>query len=96
MDIQVIEIRLLPGHKATRAFCDILIDGITIRDFRVYQMNGKPSVRNPFSAYKDHEGNLTFREIISLPPTVQTETHALILSEFFRRLKETPNDKRHR
>jgi hypothetical protein len=91
MDIAILEMRMLPGCKSTRAFCDLKIESITIRDFRVYQTNGKPSVRNPFSTYKDHEGNLTFREIVSLPPTVQTEAHALILSEYFRRLKEREN-----
>ena len=91
-DIQILDVRLLPDYKATRAFCDVRIDDITIRDFRIYQANGKPSVRNPFSTYKDHEGHLTFREIISLPSTVQAETHALILSEYFRRLKEKNNE----
>lgn len=93
MDIQVLEIRILPGNKTTRAFCDLRLGDITIRDFRVYQTNGKPAVRNPFSTYKDHEGNLTFREIVSLPSTVQTEAYALILSEYFRRLKEKKDGK---
>lgn len=93
MDIKVLEVRLLPSHKTTRAFCDVGIEGIIIRDFRVYQTNGKPTVRNPFSTYKDHEGNLTFREIVSLPPQVQSEAHALILSEYFRRLKEKQHER---
>ena len=87
MGIEVLEIRLLPGSKATRAFADLQIDGIKVRDFRVMN-NGKPSVRNPFTAYKDHEGKLLFREIINLPPNVQAEVNALILSAYFRRLKE--------
>lgn len=93
MEIRVLDIRLLPGNKATRAFVDMAIDGITVRDFRIYQTNGKHSVRNPFSTYKDYEGNLIFREIVSLPPEVQAEAHALILSEFFRRSKELRNGK---
>jgi len=94
VQIGVLGIRLLPGNKPTRGFADLIIDGITIRDFRIYHTNGKLSVRNPFTAYKDHDGELTFREIISLPPTVQTEAHALILSAYFRRLKEKRNDDR--
>jgi len=92
MDVRVLSIRLLPGSKATRAFADVEIGGISIRDFRVYQTNGKPSVRNPFTAYKDHEGNLLFREIITLPPNVKAEADALILSEYFRRLKESRHE----
>lgn len=91
MDIRVTDIRLLPGNKATRAFCDIRIGDITIRDFRIYS-NGKPSIRNPFSTYKDATGDLKFREIISLPPNVKAEVDALILSEYFRRLKENQYD----
>lgn len=92
--MRLLSIRLLPGNKATRAFADLEIEGISIRDFRVYQTNGKPSVRNPFTAYKNSDGNLLFREIISLPPNVQAEVDALVLSEYFRRLKEPQNDDR--
>lgn len=89
MDISILEMRLLLSHnKATRAFCDVGIDGITLRDFRVYQTNGKPTVRNPFTSYKDFDGNLKFRQIVDLPSNVQAEVNAIILTEFFRRLKE--------
>jgi hypothetical protein len=91
MEIRVLDIRLLPGNKVTRAFVDLEFEGITIRDFRVYQPNGNPSVRNPFNTYKDRTGKLSFREVISLPSKVQAEVNVLILSEFFRRLKETGN-----
>lgn len=94
MEIRVLDIRLLPGTKTTRAFVDVRIDEILVRDFRIYQTNGKPSVRNPFTAYKDQDGKLIFREIISLPSTVQAEAHALILSEYFRRLKEQTHEQK--
>jgi hypothetical protein len=92
--IQVLEVRFLPGSKATRAFVDLVIDGMTIRDFRVCQTNGKPSVQNPFTAYRDYAGKLCFRQIINLPSSVEVEAHALILSEYFRRLKEQRNGDR--
>ena len=91
--MRVLDVRLLPGSKTTRAFIDLDLDGITVRDFRVYQQNGKPTVRNPLSTYKDHEGNLTFREIITLPVAVQVEAHALILNAYFCRLKEKVDGK---
>jgi hypothetical protein len=90
--IQVLEMRFLPGGKATRAFVDLVIDGMTIRDFRVYQTNSRPSVRNPFISYRDQTGNLSFRQILDLPSTVQAEANALILSAYFRRLKEQSNE----
>lgn len=94
MKIQLIEMRLLPGHKATKAFCDVEIGGITLRDFRIYQTNGSPSVRNPFTSYKDFDGNLKFRQIVDLPSNVQGEVNATILAEYFRRLKEKTYEQR--
>ncbi|MBM4340326.1 MAG: hypothetical protein FJ110_12370 [Deltaproteobacteria bacterium] len=93
VEIRVKEIRLLQGHKSTRAFVDLEIGGITVRDFRVCQTNGKPSVRNPFTSYKDREGILGFKEIISFPVTVQTEINARILNDYFHRVKESRNVK---
>ena len=92
MTIQVLEIRFMKGNKATRGFADVLIGEITIKDFRIYQVNGKPTVRNPFSTYKDVDGTLKFRETISLPPNVKAEIDALIITEYFRRLKETQHE----
>jgi hypothetical protein len=93
MNLQILDFRLLRGDKPTRAFCDVRIGDITVRDFRIYQTNGKPSVRNPFSSYKDHNGILRFREIISFPVTVQTEINALILNDYYHRVKESRNGK---
>ena len=88
MEIQVVEIRLLPGDKPTRAFADLEINNIKVRDFRIIRSNGKPYVRNPFTAYKNEEGNLLFREIITLLPDAKAEVDALILGAYFRKLKE--------
>jgi len=93
MRIEILEIRFMKGDKATRGFADIRIDDITVKDFRIYQTNGKPTVRNPFSTYKDSDGTLKFRETISLPPNVKAEVDALIITEYFRRLKENTNDR---
>lgn len=91
MNIQILEIRLMKGGRTTRGFADVRMDEITIRDFRIY-CNGKPSIRTPFSTYKDATGDLKFREIISLPPNVKAEVDALILSEFFRRSREQAHE----
>jgi DNA-binding cell septation regulator SpoVG len=89
VNIKVLEIRLLQSNKSTRAFADIRLDDIVVRDFRVYQTNGKPSIRNPFTTYKDVDGNLKFRQLVDLPSNVEAEVHSMILSEYFRRLKES-------
>ena len=93
MDIKIIDIRLLRDSKSVKGFADLLIDGITIRDFRIYQTNGKPALRNPCNTYREQTGALKFREIVSLPPTVQAEVNALVLNAYFRRLKEQSHER---
>ena len=95
MEIEILDIRLLPGEKSTRAFADVSINGILLRDFRIYQPHGKPSVRNPFTAYRDAQGKLVFRQFVDLPATVQGEVDSLILIEYYRRLKEKENGSSH-
>ena len=90
MDIQVIDIRLLLGHKATRAFCDIRLNEIVVRDFRVMQNGGKPYIRAPFSTYKNQHGELCFRQIVDLPEEVRGQVDNLVLSAFYRE-KEREN-----
>lgn len=88
MGISVLEIRMLPGHKSTRAFVDVQIDAITIRDFRVMQNNGgKPYVRAPFSTYKNQTGELNFRQIIELPAEVRGQVDNEILMAFYREME---------
>lgn len=91
--MKVIEIRKAGKPGPLRAFADIEIEGLLLRDFRVYQVDGKPYVRNPFVSYKNKDGRLTFRQIIDLPPMVQTEVHVLILEAYFRRTKEQGHDR---
>jgi len=39
MEIKVIDIRFLPSNgKPTRAFADVQLDSIVIKDFRIMQM----------------------------------------------------------
>ena len=91
--VKVVEIRPTRKPGPLRAFADIEIEGLLLKDFRVYQTNGKPSIRNPFVSYKNKDGELTFRQIIDLPPMVQSEVNALILGAYFRRTKEQKHDR---
>ena len=92
MNIQITEVRLLPDHKATRAFVDLEIDGITFRDFRVMQNGSKSYVKAPFSTYKNQNGELCFRQIVDFPAEVRGRIDNAILSAFYRE-KETTDGK---
>jgi hypothetical protein len=91
--VRIVEIRQTRKPGPLRAFVDIGIEGLLLKDFRVYQSNGKPSVRNPFVSYKNKNGELTFRQIVDLPPVVQAEVNALILEAYFRRTREQTHDR---
>ncbi len=84
MEIRVLDIRLLPGSKATRAFADIIIGDVTVRDFRVLQGNGRPYVKAPFQTYKNPAGKIQYRQIIDLPGEVRGQVDTAILSAFYR------------
>lgn len=95
MEIRVPEIRFMKGDKATQAFADIEIDGITICDFRVMENGGKPYVKAPFTTYKSLNGELRFRQIVKLPVEVQGRIDNAILSVFYRE-RENQNAKQNR
>lgn len=83
--------RILPGNKSTRAFCDVRIRGdididITLHDFRVMQNGegGRAYVRAPFATHKTQTGELSFRQIVDLPKEIRGRVDALILTAFYR------------
>lgn len=86
MEIRILEIRILPpGTKSMRAFADVQLGDLILKDFRVMQDNGgKPYVKAPFTTYKDRTGQIKFRQIIGLPDEVRGKIDNLILSEYYR------------
>ena len=92
MEIQVLDIRILPGDRPLKAFADVRFDEILIRDFRVLQSNGRPYVKAPFQTYKNTVGEIQFQQIIDLPVEVRGQVDTAILSAFYRE-KETIDGK---
>jgi DNA-binding cell septation regulator SpoVG len=93
--IRVIGMRLLTDGKPLKAFADIQLNTIVLRDFRVMQANGgKPYIKVPFTTYKDKAGNLRFRQIIELPDEVRGQVDTLILSAFYREKEKTNGERR--
>jgi len=84
MNIEIIDLRLLPGNRPLKAFCDVRVNDIIIKDFRILQDNGRPYVKAPFVTYKNKVGTLRFRQIIDLPGEVRTRINNMILSEYYR------------
>jgi DNA-binding cell septation regulator SpoVG len=86
MGIKVLEIRTLHSNaKSLRAFVDVQIGDLILKDFRILEENGgKSYVKAPFTTYKDKTGQLRFRQIIDLPAEVRGRIDNMILSEYYR------------
>jgi DNA-binding cell septation regulator SpoVG len=83
MNIQILEIRLIePKESGLRGFCDIRVDAVTIRDFRIFQRNGKPYVQAPYTTLKK-DGALQFHPIIDLPGELRAQVDTAILTAYF-------------
>jgi hypothetical protein len=85
MKIEVLEMRLLNnGDKTLKAFCDVLIDRTTMREFRVIKdLNKAPRVVAPQLSWKDpSSGNIFYKTIITLPEEVKGEVDRIILNHY--------------
>lgn len=91
MEIVILDLRVIESGKSLKAFADVRLGNIVIRDFRIVKEVGKrPHVKAPFSTYKDQKGQLKFRPIIVLPDEVRGEVDLAILNAF-QREKEQNN-----
>jgi len=96
MNIEVLGIRFTNGSRTTKAFVDIKIGDIVIRDFRVCQNNGKIYIQNPYNCYKDADGKIKYHRIVDLPPNLLAEVNGTVLVEYLRRLREKKNEQQQR
>ena len=82
-EVTVIEIRPLNDGRPLKAFVDIQLGSVVIRDFRVMKENGKRFyVKAPFSTYKDQTGHLKFRPIVVLPDEERGKIDLAILNAY--------------
>ena len=92
MEIEILDLRVIESGKSLKAFADVRLGNIVIRDFRIVKDNGKrPHVKVPFSTYKDQEGRIKFRPIVILPDEVRGEVDLAILNAYSEREKEQNN-----
>lgn len=84
MKIEILSLRLIePKKSGLRGFADIRIDSVTVRDFRIFQRNGKPYVQVPHTTFKK-DGALQFHPIVDLPGELRAQVDTAILQAYFR------------
>ena len=88
-EVRVIAIRPLSDGRPLKAFVDIQLGDVVIRDFWVVKEDGKRLyVKAPFSTYKDQVGQLKFRPIVVLPDEVRGEIDLAILNAYQREMEK--------
>lgn len=91
MDIKIIEIRIQENdNKALRAFCDIELNGIIVRDLRVIKDPGKRDwIASPQASWKDKTtGTIKYKTLITFPDEMKGELDLLILSAYHREMEK--------
>jgi hypothetical protein len=84
MNIEVVEIRLVgPKESGLLGFADVKLDVILVREFRIMQRNGKPSVEVPHTTYRK-DGKIMFNSIVNFPDELKVQVDTAILTAFFR------------
>ena len=89
-EIQIVELRLLPGDRPLRAFVDIKVNDWIIHDFRVLKQNGqKAFVSPPQASWKDPEtGAIKYKGILTIPPEQKQRIDVEILSAFQKEMEK--------
>jgi DNA-binding cell septation regulator SpoVG len=92
MNVEVIEIRLLNNGKPLKAFADIRVGNWIIRDFRVVQHNGgRAYVETPLRSWRDSNGVIQFKNILTLPKDLKWQIESAILAEY-QKAREKENE----
>ena len=89
MQIEILELRILPEGRTLKAFCDIRVGDWTIREFRVIKDNGKrPRVVVPQVSWKGPDGQVQYKTLITLPDELKGEIDRIVLNRFFEEVEK--------
>ena len=93
MSVEVIEVRLLNNGKPLKAFADIRLDDLTVRDFRVIkQPKCRAYVAAPQISWRNGNGRINYKTIITMPDELRWKLESAILAEYQQRVKEQKSE----
>lgn len=86
MEIKIIKIRLQNNSKPLKAFADIQLEnGWIVKDFRVIQQPGqKAYVVSPQASWRNREGVINFKTLITIPNDGKWQLEAAVLAAYQR------------
>ncbi len=84
MNIRVLEIRFVDDRRSLKAFCDIALDDLIIREFRITHKPGeRMSVSPPITTYKDPAtGQIMYKGLITFPSETKQKIDLAILHAY--------------
>lgn len=81
VEIKVIEIRFLNGDKPLKAFVDVQVGNWLIYDWRITKQDGQRAwVSIPQTSWKDKDGKVRYRALLSIPGELKQRIEVAILS----------------
>lgn len=86
-DIKILKIRpIFNGEgRNLKAFCDIQIGEIVINEWRIFHRPGQMiSIVSPQTTWKDKDGRVQYRSIVSIPSELKQQIDAAIISTWKR------------
>ncbi len=81
IEIKVIQIRLLEDDRPVKAYVDVQIGDWIIFDWRILKRNGERAwVSVPQVSWKDPNGKVKYRALLSIPGELKQRIEVAILS----------------
>ena len=92
MNLKVLQIRHSKNNSPLKAFADVLVSDIEIRDFRIIQHPGdKAYVAVPQTSWRGQGGKIQYKTLITMSDELKWQIESAILAEY-QRAKEKTNE----
>ena len=79
--VKVIELRTLSGERPLKAFVDVQVGDWVIHDWRVVKKDGqRAQVIVPQTSWRDSQGQVRYRALLSIPGELRQLIEVVILS----------------
>jgi len=96
MEIKVLEIRILNGDKPLKAFVDLLIGDMIIREWRIVKNPGqRPWIAPPQLSWKDPvDGSIKYKTVVTLPDELKGQIDFSVLTAYGKEMEKRQNGNR--
>ncbi len=95
VEVKVLEMRPLNSGRSLRAFVDIQVGGWIIREWRVVKENGKrPRIVSPQISWKDLDGQIKYKTVVTLPDEVKGQIDFAILKAYTEEMEKKSDEEK--